>query len=160
MNHIPVALRPGQLTRRALRSGGMAALTSAMALMWRGRREVGSAAAPLNATSHIAYGDQALHVDRPTVRHTVPGALLHAASGVFWAMLFEALRARRGHGRSLAATAGDAVAATAVAAAVDLLVVPRRLTPGFERRLSGPSLALVYGALAFGLLLGARRLDR
>ena len=65
-------------------------------------------------------------------------------------------RARRG----LGTTAADAVAATAVAAVVDLAIVPRRLTPGFERRLSARSLALVYGALAVGLLLGARRLDR
>lgn len=150
----------GSLTQRALRSGGAAALTSALALMWRGRHDTGSAAAPINAVSHIAHGDEALTVDRPTLRHTLPGVVLHAASGVFWALLFEALRGRRGASRGLGATAADAVAATAVAAVVDLAVVPRRLTPGFEQRLSGRSLALVYGALAVGLLLGARRLDR
>ena len=154
------ALADTSLTQRALRFGGVAALSSALALMWRGRHDAGSATAPLNAVSHIAYGDEAFEVDRPTLRHTLPGVLLHAASGVFWALLFEALRGRHRARRGLGTTAADAVAATAVAAVVDLAIVPRRLTPGFERRLSARSLALVYGALAVGLLLGARRLDR
>lgn len=153
------SLGDASLARRALRSGGAAALSSALALMWRGRHDAGSATAPLNAVSHIAYGDEAFEVDRPTLRHTLPGVLLHAASGVFWALLFEGLRGHHAR-RGLGATAADAVAATAVAAVVDLAIVPRRLTPGFERRLSARSLALVYGALAAGLLLGARRLDR
>lgn len=48
----------------------------------------------------------------------------------------------------------SAVEATAAAAVVDLLLLPRRLTPGFERRLSGRSLALVYAALAAGMVAG------
>jgi hypothetical protein len=34
---------------------------------------------------------------------------------------------------------------------VDYHVVPRRLTPGFEMRVSKSALALVYAALALGL---------
>ncbi|ESJ25561.1 hypothetical protein B551_0203050, partial [Cupriavidus sp. HPC(L)] len=45
--------------------------------------------------------------------------------------------------------AGLAVAAAACV--VDLRLTPKRLTPGFERRLSPWSLALVY--VAFGLAL-------
>ncbi|WP_277813122.1 hypothetical protein [Aromatoleum aromaticum] len=34
-------------------------------------------------------------------------------------------------------------------------MVPKRFTPGYEKRLSGQSLALIYGALALGLAAGA-----
>ena len=60
------------------------------------------------------------------------------------------------HGRvTPAQVVADAVAVTAVAALVDLKVVPEWLTPGFERRLSRPSLAGVYVGFAAGLALGA-----
>jgi hypothetical protein len=48
----------------------------------------------------------------------------------------------------------DACAISAVAAVVDLKLVPKRLTPGFEARLSNRSLALVYAGFATGLALG------
>ena len=49
---------------------------------------------------------------------------------------------------------------TSLAAVIDLRAVPERLTPGFERRLSSGSLALVYLAFGAGLALadiGLRR---
>ena len=46
---------------------------------------------------------------------------------------------------------------SAVAYATDYHVVPERLTPGFEKRLSNESLAIVYGVLAACLALGVRR---
>ena len=77
---------------------------------------------------------------------------------VCWAALYEK---RFGHyaeqGRPGAALASG-LGVAALAALVDLRGTPRRLTPGFERRLSGRSLAWVY--TAFGLALAARCLDR
>lgn len=139
----------------AMVSGGAASITSAALLALRGRKDTGSAVAPLNATSHIVYGDEALRVNRPTARHTVVGAALHAASGVFWGVLFEKLLRRERRPASAGAVARNAIKATAVAALVDLVVVPKRLTPGFERRLSGRSLWMVYGGLAAGMAVGA-----
>ena len=46
-----------------------------------------------------------------------------------------------------------AVGVAAGACLVDLRCTPRRLTPGFERRLRPSSLAVVYGAFALGLAL-------
>jgi hypothetical protein len=43
---------------------------------------------------------------------------------------------------------------TALAAVVDLAIVPKRLTPGFEQRLTRPSITLVYAGFAVGLALG------
>jgi hypothetical protein len=48
----------------------------------------------------------------------------------------------------------DAAAVTAVAAVVDFKVVPERLTPGFEKRLTPFSVTIAYGALAVGMALG------
>jgi hypothetical protein len=44
-----------------------------------------------------------------------------------------------------------AAAVSAVAYVTDYHLVPRRLTPGWEHRVSGKSLAAVYGVLALGL---------
>jgi hypothetical protein len=38
---------------------------------------------------------------------------------------------------------------------VDYHVVPKRLTPGYEHRISSGALLATYGALAAGLALGA-----
>jgi len=59
----------------------------------------------------------------------------------------------------LAAAAGGAAVA-AGAYVTDYYLVPKRFTPGFEKRLSGQSLALVYGALALGLAVSALLSDR
>lgn len=53
-----------------------------------------------------------------------------------------------------AALLGGAATA-ALAYLTDYHVVPRRLTPGVEKRLTGRSLFLVFGALAVGLSAGA-----
>jgi hypothetical protein len=45
------------------------------------------------------------------------------------------------------------VAVATLAAAVDYTITPKRLTPGFEKRLPIPSLAVVYAAFGVGLAL-------
>ena len=69
---------------------------------------------------------------------------------VFWALVFERFRPRPGTPALL-----PAAATSALACFVDYRVTPQRLTPGFERRLSRKSLALVYAAFAIGLAAGA-----
>ncbi|WP_280155007.1 hypothetical protein [Piscinibacter sp. XHJ-5] len=138
----------------ALWSGTLASLASGAVLAWRGRAENASAAAPLNAPAHWFFGDESLRQDEVSWKHTATGLVTHHMSSVFWAALHQLLLAR--HRRvTPARVAGDAVAVTAIAAVVDLKLVPRRLTPGFERRLSRPSLAGVYVGFAAGLALGA-----
>jgi hypothetical protein len=125
--------------------------TALLALL--GRRENGTLASALNAPSHIVWGDEALRADHADLKHTAVGQALHHASAFFWGALFEALQARRSR-RGTGGVLVDAAVTTAVAAVVDLAVVPDRLTPGFEKRLSGRSLALVYGGVGVGLVLG------
>lgn len=134
-------------------SGSLASLLSMAALAHRGRRDVGSALAPINAPSHWFWGDEALRRNGASVRYTLLGSATHHASSLFWAVFYEVLRARRRR-RTAANAAADAAVVTALAAVVDLKLVPERLTPGFERRLSRRSLAWVYVAFGAGLAIG------
>lgn len=154
MNFLVRALCEGLFT------GSIASVASAAALAWAGRRENGHAAAPVNAVSHWVWHPQALDEDRPSLRHTATGYLIHHGASVFWGTLHAAAWGMHpGNKRARPAVAG-AIAASAVACLVDMKFTPRRLTPGFEHRLSKKSLALTYGSFAAGLALGSLLLRR
>lgn len=148
-----------EATQDALITGGAAGAASLAMLAARGAADNHSAAAPINAASHMVWGDEALQADRPTARHTLTGAALHAASAVFWAALQGKLLGAPSN-RGLAANARNAALTTGLAALVDFKLVPQRFTPGFEHRLSTRSLVLVYGALAVGLAVGSELAGR
>jgi hypothetical protein len=135
-------------------SGTAASIASSTVLMLRGRAENGSVVAPTNAISHWLWGDRALRKDRPSVRHTLSGYAIHHAASIFWAVLYEKARTRN--------AVRDAAITSALACFVDFQMTPRRLTPGFEHRLTRGSLAAVYGAFALGLAAGTllRRAQR
>lgn len=135
-------------------TGTLASLVSGAALAWRGRRENGRALGPLNAPAHWLWGQESLRRDGASLRHTLTGMVIHHVSSLFWAVFYEMLRLRRTR-PTPANAVGDAAALTAVAAAVDLQLVPQRLAPGFERRISGRGLVWVYAGFALGLALGA-----
>jgi len=140
------------LAGRLLVSDLLSSSLSAAVLAWRGRTDAGSAAAPVNAISHWLWPREALRQDDASARFTLTGLGVHFASALLWCGFYERLRARRG-AATPACAVSDAVAVSAVAAVVDLACVPDRLTPGFEKRLSGRSLVLVYTAFAAGLAL-------
>ncbi|MFC0134828.1 hypothetical protein [Massilia eurypsychrophila] len=54
-----------------------------------------------------------------------------------------------------APTLAAATATSALACFTDYQLTPQRLKPGYEKRLSKPALAVVYGAFAAGLAVGA-----
>jgi hypothetical protein len=146
---------------RALRDGSvigtLAGLASLVAMAARGQRDNGSALAPVNAPSHWVWGDRALRQDGASWRYTGLGLLVHQASATLWGVLFQRLFvARRSQTRPLALELRDAAIATTGAATVDLLLTPKRFTPGFERRLSKRSLFMVYGGFALGLVVGSQ----
>lgn len=142
------------LARQSLVDGLVAGALSTVALLWGGRRDNFSAAAPLNAISHWIWPRQALRRNDATVKHTASGVLIHFASSMLWASVFRALRCGRRHATPANAVL-DAAAVTSVAALVDLRVVPPRLTPGFEQRLQTDSLRWVYLSFAAGLALSS-----
>jgi hypothetical protein len=141
--------------RRGMVSGTTSSLLSTAALALFGKREAGSEFAPTNAVSHWYWGEKAARRDGPSLRYTLPGYAIHHASATFWAVLFERacgdLLDRRDTGRTLLASS----AAAGVACFVDYEMTPQRLKPGYEKRLSRPALAVVYGAFGLGLAAGA-----
>lgn len=141
-----------QALSRALISGSVAAVTTAAVAALAGRRQTGSYAAPLNATSHILWGEDATWRNRPTWKYTGVGLLLTHGAALFWAGLYEKLFGVP-DGRAPAPLAALTGAATvsAVAYLTDYHLVPRRLTPGYEKRVSAPALAGIFAALALGL---------
>ncbi|HEY0879018.1 MAG TPA: hypothetical protein VGE10_11270 [Zeimonas sp.] len=149
MKNWPEAMRDGMV------SGALAAATTVGMLALRGRREDGSAAAPLNAVSHVYWGDRALRQDGTSVRYTGAGLATHVVSALLWGVLYEKLLGERSP-RPLARLVCDTAAASAAIAAVDFGFVPDRLTPGFQHRLSTASLLGVYVALGLGLAAGTR----
>lgn len=135
-----------------------AATTAAIASA--GALELRNAAAPLNAVSHIVWGDKAGEQNGTSARYTALGTAVNAAAMASWCVLHHAIfrpdRRRAGLVPALARGAATAAAAYVV----DYHVVPRRLTPGFEKRLSGRSMFAVYAALALGLAVGERMARR
>jgi len=148
------------LAARAIGSGLAASALSAAALLWRGSKDNGAPLSGLNAPSHWLWGDEALRHAELSRRYTAWGAGIHQASSLLWSTVYELAhqRHRRPH---VGTVVCDAVLVTAVAAVVDLKLVPQRLTPGFERRLSARSLIVVYGGFALGLAVaGLHRLAK
>lgn len=139
--------------------GLSAALLSTAILLWRGRMEGPSAAAMLNASSQWFFGRRALCQRQSDLRHTVAGSLVHHGAAALWGVMFEALRHMPGRRSPLI----DGALVGAMAALVDLRLVPKRLGPGFDRHLGRAGLSMVYGGFGLGLVLshwGWRQLVR
>lgn len=144
------------LLRAALITGACGSVASSLVLMACGRAQVGSATAPTNATSQWLWGRRARRVHQPTLRHTVPGYLIHHASATMWAGLHAAVRQRRRSGTGWPVLLGEAAATAALACLIDYTITPPRLRPGFEHHLSRGAMLLAYLGFAGGLALGAR----
>lgn len=140
---------------RALVSGTVAGLAAAATAALAGKREAGSYVAPVNATSHIVWGEKAGRKSEPSLKYTATGFLLNHLSGIFWATFYEKWFSRRGdpgRAKTLMQPVLGAAAVTAGAYLTDYYLVPKRFTPGWEKRVSGKSLLGIYGMLALGLI--------
>jgi len=140
---------------RALVTGAVAGLAAAAALALLAKAEGKGALQPINATSHWLHGDKAAECDELDARHTLIGFVTNYAATVFWALPFEFWRARRRPPTASALLRG-ACMTSALAAAIDYGVTPKRLTPGWELVLSKRSLVVTYGVLALGLAAGTK----
>ena len=157
--------KAGSVLERAVKSGTISGLAAATVASLAGKQENGSFAAPLNATSHILWGDKAAEQDGVSLKYTLTGFLLNHASAIFWASFYEKLFGRHADRprewrlpHSDTAESGPVVqpifggAAVATAAyIIDYHIIPKRFTPGFEKRLSGTSMLAIFAALAAGL---------
>lgn len=143
------ALKDGMIT------GGVAGLASLALLALGGRLEQGRPWGPVNAPSHWIWGDRALRQDDPSPRYTATGLVVHQLAAAFWGVLHELFLGRPEKAREPRILLRDAAVTTTVAAVVDLSLVPHRLTPGFQHRLSIPGLVGVYSLFGLGIALGS-----
>ena len=144
-----------QALREGLVAGSVASLLSTVALVLAGRQENGHAAAPVNAISHWFWDRQALRANRPSLRHTLAGYLIHHGASVFWGTLHARAWGCRPQAKQPGPALAGAAAAAAVAYFVDYQLTPQRLTPGFEHRLSSRAMLAVYACFALGLAIGS-----
>jgi hypothetical protein len=117
---------------------------------YRGNRGKGGVRILCNATSHIIWGESAARQNSPSLKYTGSGALLNYGGGFFWALFYEALQTKSGTQASAFLRSGIISVAAYV---TDCHLVSKRFTPGFEKRLSGGFLALIYGAFGIGLCI-------
>jgi hypothetical protein len=141
-----------QAFRNALISGTVASIVSTISLAVSGKTELDKSAAPVNGPSQWIWGRHAPYKNRFSLRYTVVGYAIHHAASIFWAILHEKLRQRMGPANDTVAAIAPALVTTAAAYVIDFHVIPKRLTPGFEHRLSKRSLLMVYGTFALGLV--------
>ena len=149
-----------QFANDSLRTGAVASAATTVAVAACGELEDGLAIAPINAVSHIFWGDRAASQDGPSIKYTLSGVALNAAAVTSWAAIHEFLfgRAAKRHGLTGALIGGAAI--SAIAYVTDYKIVPPRFTPGFEKRLSGRSLLGIYSVLAVSLAVGSLLGDR
>lgn len=141
--------------QRGMVSGTSSSLLSTLVLAATGKGETNSVFAPTNAISHWLWGDKAARRNGPSLRYTLVGYAIHHACATFWAVLFERVIGNKLDKKEAVLVLEAVTVVSAVACFTDYQLTPHRLHPGFEMRLSKPSLALVYGAFGLGLAAGA-----
>lgn len=135
--------------------GAVAAVLSSLVIVACGRMERGRALATHNGPAQWIHGKAAGHRRSVTLRHTLPGFVIHFASSWWWAFVQRRLFRARPGGSPLQVHAIQGGAMALLANIVDYQLVPERLQPGFEKHISRTSLAAAYVAFGAGLALAA-----
>ncbi len=146
-----------QFVESTIQNGLVASAATTLAVNAFGELEDGNALAPLNAVSHILWGDRSAMQENASIKYTLTGSLLNTAAVVGWAGVHQLLFARSPLGKTLPGALAAGAVTSAIAYITDYYVVPNRLTPGFEKRLSQYSLLGVYATLAIALAAGSLR---
>jgi hypothetical protein len=142
-----------QLMARVLRTALPASAATTAALAICGHADGGNAIAPLNAVSHIPWGDSAGEQEGASVQYTATGIALNAMAIASWSLVYELAFGRVARKGNISAALLGGASVAALAYVTDYYVVPKRFTPGFEKRLSPTSMLAVYSTLALSLPL-------
>src|SRR5687767_12650724 len=118
----------------------------------------GSPLQPLNTVAHVLLGSRAFYMREAHPLVTPVGILVHVLSLVVWGTLFSLGSGRH---RGVWLWVGAVLFAIAVAI-VDFLLLPARLSPGFETVLSRGEIIVIYAlmASAMGVAAGSLRVPR
>lgn len=109
---------------------------------------------PLNTIAHVLLGSRAFYVREAHPLVTPLGLGVHVLSLILWGVLFSVAVGRR---RGAWLWAGAVLFAVAVAA-VDFLLLPARLSPGFETVITRGEIIVVYALMAATMGMAARSL--
>lgn len=149
-----------RLLRTGLSSGQAVGMATAATSAACGQVENGNAIAPLNAMSHLLWGEEAAAQDEFSVKYTLAGLALCTSANAGWAALYEKWFGPAADEGETGKLLLGAVAVAAIAYVVDYILAPPRFTPGLEKRLSRRSILLVYLSLAIGLAVSGLRRSR
>lgn len=141
----------------SVRKGQICTLATTGAVALCGQIESGKPFAPINAVSHITFGDEALTQDDFSLKYTVTGVMLNNSANASWAAVHEILFGEYQDEGNVPVSLAGGFIVSLLAYITDFYVVPKRITPGFEHRLSKRSLLFVYILLALALGLSGRR---
>ncbi|MGV3742234.1 MAG: hypothetical protein ACO1NO_07985 [Burkholderiaceae bacterium] len=144
-----------QAVHDGTRAGTLASLLSTAVLVVSGQREAGSPFAPTNAISHWLWGDHAARHDEANKRHTLTGYAIHHGASTLWGILYEKFFGDLLHEKRIAPAIAGAAAVAGMACFADYQLTPKRLRPGYEKRLSRSSLLWVYAAVGSGFLISS-----
>lgn len=146
----------GSMLINSLVSGSAVSGVTTAVLAILARAEGEHPVQPVNSTSHWYWGEAAGRSRAVDLGHTLLGFVTHHGASVFWAGIFQAIRRARPERSPLV----DALQVSALAALVDYGVVPKRLTPGWEKVVSARSIAVAYAAMAAALWVTSPRSQR
>jgi hypothetical protein len=132
---------------KSLISGSIVSGVTTAVLALLARVGGGHAVQPVNSTSHWYWGEAAGRSRAIDLGHTLLGFGTHHGASVFWAGIYQAIRRTRPERSEVV----DAVGVSVVAALVDYGLVPKRLTPGWEKVVPPSSIAIAYVAMAAAL---------
>ncbi|MDQ2686316.1 MAG: hypothetical protein M3Y28_00450 [Armatimonadota bacterium] len=133
----------GKIIGAGLKTGLVLAATTTAAILLVSQKENHSPWAALNCVAHIVDGDEKEQPTDFSPRETGLGLAVNATAMGLWGVLYEgALSITK-----IRSTPLTAALATAVAYVTDYKLVPKRFTPGIEKRLSQPAILAVYAVL-------------
>ena len=138
-----------RIALRGAKTGVMLSMSTTAAILIASAWENNAPWAALNCVAHIVDGDERAQPQDFAVRESGLGVAVNAAAMGAWAVLYEGALEVTG----AKSTVWTAVSAAACAYVIDYYVVPKRYTPGIEKRLSGRGIAFAYGVLAATLAL-------
>ncbi len=148
-------MNTAQLIGDSLCTGAIATVATTAAVAAAGTVEREGPLGPINAVSHIAWGDEAATHDEASLKYTGAGLALNATAVTGWAAVHELLCGRAVDKGGVTAALISGAAVSAMAYVTDYYIVPSRFTPGFEKRLSNRALFGIYSVLAVSLALGS-----
>ncbi len=142
---LPIA----SIITRGLKTGFVLAAATSASVMLASDKENGSPWAALNAVAHIIDGDEKEQPTAYSPRESWLGLFVNGTAMALWGVLYEgALTVTKTRSSPLTALLG-----TTAAYVIDYKIVPKRLAPGIENRLSHRSVLLAYVALGLAFAL-------